>query len=249
MTKKAIEQAQLKAADWDRGLHNGHRRRMKQRVLQYGLESLADHEVLEVLLYFTLPRVDTNALAHRLLAHFGSLSAVLGADHDELCRVPGVGENTAFMLAMLPGLLGRIERDKEREKPIFGATQAFADHVCGLFAGETVEVAYLLCLNANLQLLNAVRLNDGDVGSVHLSVGAVVQTALRHKARNVVLAHNHPGGRLKVSVEDFDFTRRCMQALAEVDVVLADHIVVCGKRVCSFAERGYMSVLHQSSGK
>ncbi len=227
----------------DGSLHSGHRSRMKERILNTGLDSLADHEVLEVLLYFTLPRVDTNELAHRLIAHFGSLSTVLGADYDDLRAVPGVGDKTAFMLCMLPGLLGRVERDKNRDKPIFGATQAFAEYVCRLFAGETTETAFLICLNANLQLINAVRLGRGDVGSVHIAPAQVVQAALRHKARTAVLAHNHPGGRLKASVEDFDLTKRCMQALGEVNVKLIDHFIVCGDKYCSFAERRYMEIL------
>lgn len=224
-------------------LHSGHRQRMKDKVLQHGLDSLADHEILEVLLYFTLPRVDTNALAHRLMAHFGSLSAVLGADYEELRAVSGVGEQTAFMLHMLPALLGRVERDKNRDKPIFGATEAFAEYVCRLFAGENTETVFLICLNANLQLINAVRLSRGDVGSVHISVAQVVKTAIRHKARTVVLAHNHPGGRMKASMEDFDMTRRCLKALSEVNVTLLDHFIVSGDKYISFAEHRYLEVL------
>ena len=227
----------------DAGMHSGHRRRMKRRILTDGLDKLADHEILEVLLYFTLPRGDTNELAHRLLGHFGSLSTVLGANYADLRAVPGVGDNTAFMLTMLPGLLRRFEYDKNREREIFGATQAFTDYVCSLFIGESIEAVYVLCLNASLQLINTVKLGIGDVGSVGLSVGQVVQTALRHRARNVVLAHNHPGGRLKVSVEDFDLTKQCIQALGEVGVKLVDHIVVCGDQYCSFAERKYIGLL------
>lgn len=224
-------------------LHSGHRQRMKERILTGGLDGLADHEVLEVLLYFTVPRSDTNELAHRLIRHFGSLSQVLGADFEELKQVAGVGSNTAFMLTMLPGLLGRVERDRNRERPIFGATQAFGEYVCGLFVGETTETAFLLCLNANLQLINAVRLARGDVGSVRISVPQVVQTALRHKARVVVLAHNHPGGRLKASSDDLELTGRCQKALAQVNVKLMDHLIVGGDKYLSFLDRGYMGVL------
>lgn len=224
-------------------IHCGHRQRMKERVLTYGLDSLADHEILEVLLYFTVPRSDTNELAHRLIAHFGSLSQVLGADYDELRLVSGVGNNTAFMLKMLPELLGRVERDRNRDKPIFGSTEAFAEYVCSLFVGETTETVFLVCLNANLQLINAVRLGRGDVGTVHISVPQVVQTALRHKARVVVLAHNHPGGRIKASSDDLDLTGRCAKALAQVNVKLLDHLIVSGEKYMSFADRGYMGIL------
>lgn len=225
------------------GIHSGHRQRMKERILAAGLDSLADHEILEVLLYFTVPRCDTNELAHRLIRHFGSLSQVLGADYEELKQVPGVGSNTAFMLTMLPGLLGRVERDRNREKPIFGATEAFGEYVCRLFAGETTETVFLICLNANLQLLNAVRLARGDVGTVQVSVADVVKTALRHKARVVVLAHNHPGGRLKASADDLELTRHCHKALEQVNVQLLDHLIVGGGKYFSFQERGYMGIL------
>lgn len=227
----------------DGNIHSGHRQRMKERILATGLDGLADHEVLEVLLYFTVPRSDTNELAHRLIRHFGSLGQVLGADFEELKQVAGVGGNTAFMLTMLPGLLARVERDRNRERPIFGATQAFGEYVCGLFVGETTETAFLVCLNANLQLINTVRLARGDVGSVRISVPQVVQTALRHKARVAVLAHNHPGGRLKASGDDLELTARCQKALAQVNVKLMDHLIVGGDKYLSFLDRGYMGIL------
>ena len=254
MTEKPIEmpseksgakqKTQAKSADGS--LHIGHRQRMKQRVLQYGVDSLADHEVLEVLLYFGLPRGDTNALAHNLIRHFGSLSRVLEADYEDLLQVNGVGENTAFMLSVMPKMFGRFKQDKNRDKLIFGSVEAFGEYVCELFVGEKNEVVYLICLNAGMQLLNSVRLGEGDIGSVAISVQDVVRTALTQKARNVVLAHNHPGGRTKVSVEDFEMTRRCMRALADVNVKLVDHLIVCGDTYCSFAERGYMTLLQEN---
>jgi DNA repair protein RadC len=224
-------------------VHVGHRGRMKERVLRSGLDSLADHEVLEILLYLTIPRADTNELAHRLLAHFGSVSQVLEADPEELQKVKGVGANTAFMLSLMPQLARRYLSDKNRERPVFGDTKAFAEYIMRLFVGEKHEVAYMLCLNASMRLIHTARLGKGDVGSVTVSVSDVVAQALRHNARCVVLAHNHPGGRLKVSADDFELTKRCMKALAYVQVSLLDHFVVCGDMYCSFQEKNYMETL------
>lgn len=225
--------------------HGGHRQRMRRRVKTAGLESLADHEVLELLLYFALPRGDVNPLAHRLLRRFGSLSGVLEAAPEDLQKVEGIGENAAFVLSVVPGLAARYLQDKNRRRPIFGSTEAFVCYVQALFASESREVAYMLCLNGNLQLINAVRLNEGSVGSVEVSVPMVVERALQAKARGVVLAHNHPGGRAKISYEDFELTKRCMQALACVDIRLLDHFVVCGDKCVSFAESKYMDALHR----
>ncbi|HIU10721.1 MAG TPA: DNA repair protein RadC [Candidatus Avidehalobacter gallistercoris] len=227
------------------GLHAGHRQRMRHRVRQSGAASLADHELLEVLLYFTLPRGDTNALAHQLLVRFGSLSRVLEAEYDELLEVPGVGENTAFLLSFLPTLFRRYQMDRNGKKRIFGSTRAFEQYVCDLFIGENREVLYLICLNAGMHVLNSVRLAEGDIGSVKISVAEVVRAAKKQHARNVVLAHNHPGGTLKASNEDFEVTRRCMRALSEAGINLVEHLLVSGDKTFSFAEHNYMYAIRE----
>ncbi len=229
------------------GLHAGHRQRMRRRVRQSGAASLADHELLEVLLYFTLPRGDTNALAHQLLVRFGSLSRVLEADYDELLEVPGVGENTAFLLSFLPALFRRYQMDRNGKKRIFGSTRAFEQYVCDLFMGESREVLYLICLNAGMRVLNSVRLAEGDFGSVNVAVADVVRAAKKQHARNVVLAHNHPGGTLKASNEDFEVTRRCMRALSAAGINLVEHLLVSGDKTFSFAEHNYMYAIREEA--
>ncbi len=229
------------------GPHAGHRQRMRRRVRQYGADNLADHELLEVLLYAMLPRVDTNLLAHQLLQRFGSFSRVLEADYDGLLEVPGIGENTAFMLTLLPALFRRYQLDRTSQRRVFGSTGAFRQYVCDLFIGETHEVLYLICLNAGMRVLNSVRLFEGDIGSVGVSVEEIVRAAKRQRARNVVLAHNHPGGTLKVSREDFDLTRRLLPALAKAGVNLVEHLVVAGDKTFSFAEHNYMYALREEA--
>lgn len=225
--------------------HGGHRQRMRRRIKAAGLDGLADHEVLEVLLYFALPRGDTNALAHRLLNHFGSLSQVLEAAPEDLQKLEGIGENAAFVLSLMPGLAARYLRDKNRRRPVFGGTEAFTRYVVDLFAAENREVAYMLCLNGNLQLLHTIRLSEGSLASVEVPVSLVVERALQAKARGVVLAHNHPSGRQKVSHEDFELTKRCIKALDCVNIKLLDHLVVCGNTYISFRECKYMEPLRK----
>lgn len=220
--------------------HAGHRQRMKERVLQYGIDSLADHEVLEVLLYSAVPRGDTNALAHRLLRQFGSLSQVLQADPLDLQHIGGVSPNTAFLLSFSAQLAGRYLRDKNRSRPILGGSNALLEYIQALYIEHNIEVAYLLCLNASMQLNQTVKLGEGTVSGVSIYISNVMENALRHKARHVVLVHNHPGGISQPSKEDFELTKRCMQALHYVDVGLLDHVVVCGSRYFSFAQMGYI---------
>lgn len=225
--------------------HGGHRRRMRERVQKSGLDGLADHEVLELLLYFGIPRGDTNQLAHRLLNSFGSLSQVLDAAPEDLQKVDGIGPSAAFTLSLMPRVAARYLQDKNRSRPVFGATDAFARYVMTLFAAESHEVAYMLCFNANLQLINQIKLAEGTVSSVEVPVAEVVERALQVRARSVVLAHNHPGGRNRISYDDFDLTKRCLKALAYVDIRLLDHFVVCGGSYLSFEEQKYMEVLRR----
>ena len=98
------------------GLHDGHRARKKEQFRQHGLDGFADHEVLELLLYYAIPRRDTNETAHRLLQKFGSLQNVFSAGTEELARVEGVGESAALFLTLLPALQKRAARSGGREK-------------------------------------------------------------------------------------------------------------------------------------
>lgn len=230
-----------------RGLHEhgGHRQRMKERVLGHGVESLADHEVLEVLLYYAVPRCDTNALAHRLLSVFGSLPQVLEADYKDLQRLCGISPNTAFLLKFASQLAGRYMMDKQGSRLDMSMTGYVKDYVRNLYTDQGNEVAYMLCLDARRQLLKTIKLAEGSIREVSFDTGEVVQNVLRHKARSVILVHNHPGGSMHISKSDFELTKMCMSALAFVNVDLLDHIVVCGRDSISFIEKRYMPALRQ----
>ncbi len=226
--------------------HQGHRKRMRARILQDGVDSLADHEVLEVLLYSVVPRRDTNVLAHQLLKRYGSLAGVLDADPRELQTMEGVGANTAFHLHYAALTAARYLQSKNRQRLIYGSTQAFLSHVKALFVAEVCEVAYMLCLDNSMRLINTVKLAKGTQNSVDFPVGDVVRTALMLGAKMVVLAHNHPSGRVKPSMEDLRLTKRCRAALALVNIKLHDHLIICGQEYFSFAEQGYMNAINQN---
>lgn len=226
--------------------HSGHRQRMRARIMQDGVDSLAEHEVLEVLLYAAVPRRDTNLLAHRLLRHYGSLAAVLDASPEDLQKIEGIGANAAFLLHYSALVAARYLQSKNRPRPIYGSTQAFVKYVQALFTAEVQEVAYMLCLDSSMRLINTLKLAKGTLDSVEVSVPEVVRLALSHSAKNVVLAHNHPGGRTKPSNEDLQLTKACRAALALVGVTLQDHLIVCGLDCFSFADYGYLRAMRQN---
>lgn len=226
--------------------HVGHRERMRARIMKDGVDSLAEHEVLEVLLYAVVPRRDTNHIAHQLLNRFGSLANVLDASPIDLQKQTGIGAKAAFHLHYTALAAACYIQSKNRQRLIYGSTQAFLNHVRALFPAEVCEVAYMLCLDNSMRLINTVKLAKGTRDSVNFSVSELVRLAVSHGAKNVVLAHNHPSGRLKPSDDDLQLTRQCMLALALVHIKLHDHLIICGQRYLSFAEHGYMKAIYQN---
>ena len=223
-------------------MHTGHRKRLKNRFLEEGLDSFEPHQVLELLLFFSIPRRDTNEIAHKLLKKFGSLSGVFEADIKELVKVEGIGENSAFLISMIPQLSRRYLNDKWRDKPELNSSSKAGEYAISLFAGRTYEVFYVICLDAQNRVNHAALVHEGTINEAPIYPRIIVETILRHKANSVILAHNHPGGSLNPSRGDIEATKVIKNALESISVKVVDHIIVCGERYVSFAERGLLDI-------
>ena len=222
-------------AEKDKKIHDGHRERIRERLRTAGLDAFSEHEVLELLLTYAIPRQDVNPLAHELISTFGSLSAVLDADENELLRVNGMGKNAALLLTMMPQLMTRYQMSALGERPVI-TTLAHARAYCApLFIGAAEEKIYMICLDQAGHVLHRTLLHTGTVDQVALHPRTVVETALRHKAHAVVLAHNHPSGAQEPSQADADVTRRIGAALFMIGIRLVDHLVFAGNGAFSMA--------------
>ena len=210
----------------DEQLHQDHRARMHQRVKNSGMDDFADHEVLEYLLYFAIPRRDTNPIAHRLLNKFGSFARVLEASEEELCQVEGIGPNSARLLRAVL-LVDRHYQNSRRRKV---RQLASCNH----------EVVYMIGVDDGLKILQTVKLAEGVVNQVHIPIRKVVQTALSMGATGVILTHNHPAGVALPSHEDMLTTRSILDALKMVDVQLIDHVIVADGEGTSMLENRRM---------
>lgn len=221
-------------------IHRGHREKMRQRFLKGGLEHFADHEALEILLYYAIPRQDTNPIAHRLMERYGSLSAVLTAPVEDLKKVEGVGESAAVLL-LLAGQIGRKARlsDAAQSRALTDVESVGA-YLLERFAGEIHEVVFQLCLDRKGKLLACKRLNDGGASSATLDVRKMVENAILTSASTVILAHNHPSGITLPSDDDCAATTRAVRALETIGVTLADHIIVADGDFVSMAQSGYL---------
>lgn len=221
-------------------IHDGHRKRLRERFRAEGLDGFTDVQVLELLLYYCIPRKDTNELAHALIQHYGSLSQVLDTSYQELMEMPGVAENAATFLTLLPAAYRRycVDKGKREDKPLLTIDEC-GRYLMDYFRGRTNETVFLLCMDAKCKPLCCLKLGEGGVNSAGVPVRRVVEAALGANATTVVLAHNHPSGIALPSHEDVQTTRRVATALEAVEVTLADHIVVADEDFVSMVQSGY----------
>lgn len=218
----------------------GHRRRLRERFLAGGLDAFHDHEVLELLLTFAIPRRDVKPAAKALLDHFHSLSAVLDAAPEALRQVSGIGVHAAVLLALIPRLLERYHKDRWRAVKTLSSTQEAVRYLMGHFEAERIEVFCLLALNSQNGLIAMERLQEGTVNRTAVFPRLVVEAALKHRATAVIFAHNHPSGDPLPSAADRQMTRKLRRLLQELDIAVHDHIILAGTQYYSFAERGEM---------
>ncbi|KJS20185.1 MAG: DNA repair protein RadC [Clostridiaceae bacterium BRH_c20a] len=219
-------------------VHKGHRQRVKERYLKEGLDSFADHQVLELLLFYAIPMKDTNEIAHRMIKEYGSLALLFEAHPQEIAQRCGVSENIAILVSLIPPLSRKYFKGKWGDKPVLNSSQKSGEYAVTLFAGRIYEVFYLICLDTQNRVVHAVLIHEGTINEAPVYPRIIVETALRHQAHSVILAHNHPGGSLNPSKADIDVTQRIKAALMPIDIKVIDHIVVAGGRYVSFAEQG-----------
>lgn len=220
-------------------VHDGHRARLRRQFLEGSLDSFSDVQALELLLSFVIARKDVNPLAHELLDRFGSLAGVLDAPAGELMKVPGVGENTAVMLSVMPQLMRRYAIGKNKTGVILNTTTKAGSYLLPFFFGAKDEQVYLLCLDAKCKVLDCRRLFTGSVNTVGVSVRRIVEEALRRNATSVILAHNHTSGIALPSREDEETTNMVQAALEAVGIRLADHMVMVEDDFVSMADSGF----------
>ncbi len=219
------------------GLHDGHRQRLIQRFLEEDLDNFEPHNVLELLLFYAIPRKDTNELAHVLMDTFGSLKGVFDAPYEELIKVTGIGPNTAALLKLVPSLT-RTYYSSDARSIILDTSEKSGEYFLPYYIGQTEEVVRLACLDAGGKVISNQILHRGSANAAEVNIRKIVNIALRNNAMGVILAHNHPGGLPLPSEEDVATTKSIREALMPMGILLMDHIIVAGQDYVSMARSG-----------
>lgn len=206
-------------------LHDGHRQRMRDRFVRHGLSGFSEHEVLEMLLFYAIPRINTNDIAHRLITQFGSLYGVLCADMEDLRKVKGVTENAAILLKMLPAIYPKCLRANNTDCPLYypdDSMRYFQD----VYAFDTVEVLRIACLYNDLRIQSCEVIAQGKITRVESTVEDIVRHCTQYDCSNVIIAHNHPETTAMPSAQDIASTHHLFEKLDFYNISLIDHIIV-----------------------
>ena len=216
-------------------MHEGHRARLKKRFESEGLASFSEVQALELLLFYALPRVDTNPLAHNLLDRFGSLSGLFEAETQDIAAVRGIGKNTALLIKLLPEMTRKFWIDQEKSRRHIQSAGQAADYIRPILFGKPVEHAYVFCLDNQFGVIHYDCISQGTVDDVTIYVRRIAECAMRLSAGKVLLAHNHPGGDPRPSDADIKATRALALALSPLGIDLVDHLIFSGHSYYSFS--------------
>ncbi len=226
-------------------IHSGHRERIREQYARSGAESFLDHQFLELLLTYAIPRRDTNALSHALLDRFGTLENVVTAEIAQLTMVDGIGESTAVFLRMQGDLFRRLllrRTEDTRGNTKLNTPAAAARYAVALLSLSGYETVVAVCLNAKKVVISCESMQSGSLSEAQIYPRNIAEAALLRRAHGILLLHNHPSGDPSPSEEDAAATDAVRAALESVGVQLCDHLIVGGNRAFSFATNAVIGV-------
>lgn len=219
----------------------GHRQRLREKFLQYGIDSFTDDEILELLLTFGTPRKDCKQQARQVRKQFGSLAAVLDASSAELNTVDGLGEKNIFALHFVHGVARCYLKQRLEKKEFLNSSRQVADYLVHTLRDRKRELFMAIFLDAGHAIIDSEIIAEGTVNVNTVYPRELVRRAMAHNAAALVIAHNHPSGRLHPSPQDIVLTRTLHLICSFMNLQLLDHLIVGSTtEVYSFADHGQM---------
>jgi DNA repair protein RadC len=219
---------------------HGHRSRLRDRLLDRGPDSLADYEVLEMLLFFAFRTGDTKPLAKALINRYGSFAAVLAAPQKELLETRGLGPHSVAALKLVQAAALRMARAEVIEKPVLNNWDRLMDYLTAALAREKIEQFRVLFLDSKNRLIADEAQARGTVNHTPVYPREVVKRALELHATALILVHNHPSGDPTPSRADVEMTAEVKAAAMVLGIALHDHLILGNGRWTSFRREGLL---------
>ncbi|MCI8387915.1 MAG: RadC family protein [Clostridiales bacterium] len=204
---------------------DGHRERMRERAINEGLEGFEDHRLLEMLLYYSIPRKDTREEAVRLIDRFGSFEDVFEADMRDLNSVDGIGKASVIQLMVVKEIIRRCSLQNQKQRKIYKTIESIIEMFKGKFIHTSKELMYIASFDNARHLIRTDKIGLGSVNDISVSMREINEIIVMNHAAYIAVAHNHPNGYLLPSNEDIDFTLKLQKFASDINVKLIEHII------------------------
>jgi DNA repair protein RadC len=214
----------------------GHRKRLLARFEKNGLSALHAHEIVELILTYTIPRIDTKPIARALLKRYRSLSALFNAASDEVMQVSGIGARSAAHLKLIGEVIGICLKERYHRRPLIAHRNDVEEYLRFSFGHLRDEYMAVLYLGNRHQVLETGIISEGTVNQCTVYPRTVIENALRYGATSIIVAHNHPGGSQTPSEADWQFTERLFEICRLMELPLLDHLIISAQDVVSLKD-------------
>ena len=215
-----------------------HRKRLKSRFIDSGLDALQDYEALELLLSFSILRKDVKPLAKKLLREFTSVKGVMDADVSALMQIQGITQHTAILIKLTKEFSAQYLKDQAREMIQISCTAELLNYCKMAFGGLQDERFCIISLNSQNRVIEMDTIQEGIVNQAVVYPRKVLECCLKRKASSIILAHNHPSGHVQPSEADIRLTKLLQDTAKVMDIAVHDHIIIGDNKVFSFREEG-----------
>ena len=216
-------------------IHTDHRNRMKEKYINFGINGLADHEILELLLFYSIPRKNVNPLAHKLLSHFGSFNSVIEADIDALMQVDGLGKNSAILISLIFKIFHKYNLSTNLKTKIVSANIAKA-YCNKLYTEFNVEQFFVVCINSAGKIISSKKIGKGTINGIEINIREITAFAFANKCQRIIITHSHTNEKCMPSNDDLIFTKTVMLSCLLNDIDILDHVIIARNSASSFAE-------------
>lgn len=224
--------------NFQKQIGGGHRQRLKKRWQKVGIEGFEDHEILELLLSYALPRVDTKPLAKELIQSSGSLDGVWKQNVERLMGFDGMGQHSAILLHLVGRLMNKPSQKLKGVK--LKSPSDVGDYFLRTLGSAPEEHMYLVLVDQKNAVIEVVKCEHGIENRAQIYTKRILRACLDHFATGVILVHNHPAGQPEFSRQDLQFTKHVQQALNAVEIRLLDHLLITPETTVSLQEEGLL---------
>ena len=240
----------MKKKTKDKPIHSGHRSRMREKVRNGGLNALSEHEVVELLLNYAIPRQNTNPLAHKLIDNFGSLSNVIDADYYDLLKVDGVGSESALFFTIISSLIKLYKINKAQDEDIiirntFDAVKYFRNR----FGVDKKEIMHIACMSKSHKVVSSFNFEGSSDSEVNFNLKTFMDKINQDNVNSIIMFHTHPYGDVTPSDSDLQTTQRCVYMANLMGINVDDHLILNEKEFCSMNQMGYIETMRKNSAK